>query len=560
MIHWDKQDPKVFLNILKQLEESQEVEIDMTDEGFHSICSYDELRQILPPRNENTEITKQELEELLQVFMPSEEMRAYLSTQKLRNLQIQDMILGAPVPLKTKAKYMHRLICKDDILHSILDKVSSDWFKQMYGDSWEDLEPVLKSDIEWSFAAHDQAIQEALNALDLKPGEILCLEEVEFNERRMKEEVAGGSMPFLSLDAALRYLRHEIDYEGWEEDAPFWTLLQKWVPGENGEMSHLYTYCLIRDEVVYFEKLHRDESEYWEWSADDGYHTGEGDGALALPIPYHAGDIVEVDCLPFAPVRHVLILEEGNGSNTLCLYPTTEGKWTTGFFERGQIMDCYTPALSPLYRISLYSGYLPRNEQLLKSVQTYIGGSAENGKRLMDAFYECELSGMKEKKLLALIGKTKKPDILLEYKAEHQICLGDVEGIWPYDNSRTRAAVMHCYDDVLIFALEKITGKNRRIVVWDKDEGEVSAVAHDLGCRDVVRFENRYFTLSVIEQPATPTILIVRKEDDMLEFGSPVYRKVFDSHTPMEDVHFEVVGSELYIFLNGKQFVRVAIA
>lgn len=186
MIHWDKQDPKVFLNILKQLEESQEVEIDMTDEGFHSICSYDELRQILPPRNENTEITKQELEELLQVFMPSEEMRAYLSTQKLRNLQIQDLILGAPVPLETKAKYMQRLICKDDILHSILDKVSSDWFKQMYGDSWEDLEPVLKSDIEWSFAAHDQAIQEALNALDLKPGEILCLEEAEFNERRMK--------------------------------------------------------------------------------------------------------------------------------------------------------------------------------------------------------------------------------------------------------------------------------------------------------------------------------------------------------------------------------------
>ena len=141
---------------------------------------------------------------------------------------------------------------------------------------------------------------------------------------------------------------------------------------------------------------------------------GEGDGALALPIPYHAGDIVEVDCLPFAPVRRVLILEKGNGSNTLCLYPTIEGKWTTGFFERGQIMDCYTPALSPLYRISLYSGYLPRNEQLLKSVQTYIGGSAENGKRLMDAFYECELSGMKEKKLLALIGKTKKPDMLME--------------------------------------------------------------------------------------------------------------------------------------------------
>ena len=177
MIHWNKKDPEVFLRIVEELEESQEIEIAVADGTVHTIRSYDELRQILPPRNENTEITKQELEELLQVFMPSEEMRAYLSTQKLRNLQIQDMILGAPVPLKTKAKYMHRLMCKDNVLHSILDKISSDWFKRAYGDSWEDLEPVLKTDIDWSFTAHDQAIQEALDALDLKPGEILCLEE-----------------------------------------------------------------------------------------------------------------------------------------------------------------------------------------------------------------------------------------------------------------------------------------------------------------------------------------------------------------------------------------------
>ena len=47
------------------------------------------------------------------------------------------------------------------------------------------------------------------------------------------------------------------------------------------------------------------------------------------------------------------------------------------------------------------------------------------------------------------------------------------------------------------------------------------------------------------------------KVDDMLEFGSSVYRKVFDPHMPSADAHFEVVGGELYIFFNGKQFVRV---
>ena len=85
----------------------------------------------------------------------------------------------------------------------------------------------------------------------------------------------------------------------------------------------------------------------------------------------------------------------------------------------------------------------------------------------------------------------------------------------------------------------------------------MSAFEIDSGCKDIIRFARRYFTLSIIEQPATPTILIVHKEDDMLNYRTPVLRRVFDPHTPLEDAHFEIVSGELYIFLNGKQFARV---
>ena len=115
-------------------------------------------------------------------------------------------------------------------------------------------------------------------------------------------------------------------------------------------------------------------------------------------------------------------------------------------------MDCCTSVISPLYRISSHSGSLPHNEQLLKSVQTYIAGSAKRGKRLWCAIYDCGFNGVKEKELLELIEETQEPDILLEYSSVQRICAEDVWDIWPYDAANTRAEIKRIYDDEMIIA------------------------------------------------------------------------------------------------------------
>lgn len=45
---------------------------------------------------------KEKYLEILKTFIPSVEMREYLATQELSDRKIADIILGAPVPLKTK--------------------------------------------------------------------------------------------------------------------------------------------------------------------------------------------------------------------------------------------------------------------------------------------------------------------------------------------------------------------------------------------------------------------------------------------------------------------------
>ena len=51
-----------------------------------------------------------------------------------------------------------------------------------------------------------------------------------------------------------------------------------------------------------------------------------------IPIPFHAGDIVTLDCRPFAPVSHTVILKIGDNRDCCCLqslYREDNGTWDT---------------------------------------------------------------------------------------------------------------------------------------------------------------------------------------------------------------------------------------
>ena len=156
-----------------------------------------------------------------------------------------------------------------------------------------------------------------------------------------------------------------------------------------------------------------------------------------------------------------------------------------------------------------------------------------------------------------MIGEKHGEDVLLEYKTDCRICSWDVRDIWPWDAVDTEVKINHEDEGELIFTLFPPCIEQRKVVVWDKKRGELSATVNDYGCIDAIRLERRFFTLCIIEQPATPTILAVHQKDIRLGSGFCVYREVLDPQASREDAHFEAVEKSLYVVLNGKRFAEV---
>ena len=96
--------------------------------------------------------------------------------------------------------------------------------------------------------------------------------------------------------------------EQWDEDTNCWTEIEKRVPAENGDMIKTYAYTLINDTIVGFKNWYERKCEKtYQWATQSYL-----DADLNLPIPFSPGDIVVLDCMPFAPVKPALILEVGD--------------------------------------------------------------------------------------------------------------------------------------------------------------------------------------------------------------------------------------------------------
>ena len=559
MITWNGTDTNVFLGILACVERKETVEVSMQNGVVITVSAIEDMRSLLPPRNAHTELTRQEYEEILRVFMPSKEMREFLLTKELGRCQVMDLMLGAPVSLETKAEYCRRLACRDDIFHSFLDEITS-------GLSGEHNEPggkkaLLELFAEYSFTGHERAIRAALDALKLQPGEILLLREAWYDEDDAEDNESSSSLPLQSFEAALRYIRDEMKEEEWDDETKCWTVLEKWAPRDNGEMNHLYTYYLIREEIIFFEEKERSPWDRWFWHTKY-YDYSDESRNLNLPIPYQPGDIVTVNCLPFAPVKHVLLLEvENDCCGVSALFRREDGKWDTGALKHGRCWGAYRPMLSPLYRIRSHNRkMLFRDEEVLFSVQKYIAGDAEKGRSLWDAFYRSDSDGQKEKELFVLVGDTHGDDVLLEYKDDCRICSSDVSKIWPWNAVDTEVKLNHTNDEELVFTLFNPGRDENKVVFWDKTRREIAWVAKGRKCYDAIRFAGHFFTLNIIEEPNRMLRIAVDQWDDQSQsefgIGIPLCYKAIDSSDRWADLHLAVENDRLFVILNGKRFAE----
>lgn len=274
----------------------------------------------------------------------SEEMRNYLKKQELSVFTLTDIIAGSPLNLRKKLE--------------LYDLIGDNGYTNSFR----------------------QETEKALAELTLDEGDVLCLEEWWYDNDILGEK-ASFTGPFTTLHAALGYIKESFTDEEWDDDEACWSILEKWVPGnEHGKMDNTYTYYLIKDEVVYFTSDDNINNSF------SGFHGYVDSMNLSLPIPFKPGDIVILDSLPFVPIRLAILLEVNNSDccGVQILYRHGDGLWRTGALKHGAGWKDTWPMLSSLYRLSLYQNELNETDKVLLDIQDYILKKEHNGALLWE--------------------------------------------------------------------------------------------------------------------------------------------------------------------------------
>lgn len=255
-------------------------------------------------------MTKEKYLEILKTFMPSAEMREYLATQVLNDKKIADIILGAPVPLETKLK--------------------------------------------WTTGNDHNEIKQALDALKLNDDEHFYLFDNWYDDEFGNMEFPNR--PFYDFNSVLKHIRDEITDCGEAYNETSWYTLKNMVQFKS-KTKHktsrcIYKYILIKDEVCFFTKY-----VYTNNTLQPPDYRFSESIDLNLPVPFTVGDIVNIDCRPFAPVQQVEITDIGDNHDCYSLvaeyFDKKEKKHKTCAVKNCFIFsNGYQPNLSPLYRIS----------------------------------------------------------------------------------------------------------------------------------------------------------------------------------------------------------------
>ena len=213
--------------------------------------------------------------DIITEFIRSPEMREHLNKTPLPLWELTELIINAPETLEKKKEALKQLLseCADNIKKTLLQKY------------------ILE-------------IQAALDALVARPGEVFNLIECWYDDETLCEK-KSSAIPFTSYEAVFDYIHLMIVEEQWNDDTTCWTIIEKWVPTENGNMMLTYVYTLINDMIVGFKNYYERKMEKpYRWVTQSYL-----DADLNLPIPFKPGDIVALDCRPFAPVKPALLLE-----------------------------------------------------------------------------------------------------------------------------------------------------------------------------------------------------------------------------------------------------------
>lgn len=412
LVLWDGSALDAFGAILYMVALGKHVDVIHANGEMEEVRSFGDLRNMLPARSRqhrpwDANIPLRDQRMVAELFISSKSIAERLAMVPFRKRVIIGIILGSPTPLDKKLDVLTVLSKYDDLMHEIVDEVEG-WLGDARGNGTS--EDRLRSVyFGWSFAAynsfstHRDAVRDALEVLrSTGTGEIIYRKSFWDERPELFEEHEAGIAPFSNIDAALEDLRFEMVRDEWDDDAPFWSTFEKWRLAPDGTWENPFTYYAIKDEIVFFDRNVYDEENHF-WAREEIAYGGSIAPDLNIRVPFGVGDVVTLDCRPFAPLRHALVIEAEDEGHAECCMPRVlhlddceskrrgEPIWTETGPKHASSLHLCMPGYSPLYRMELYEGTLPEDEQLIGEVRDWLRGDAERGRQLSEALM-CEMS------------------------------------------------------------------------------------------------------------------------------------------------------------------------
>ena len=301
---------------------------------------------------------------IIKRYIESKQMRDYLVSivDKLQKWQIIELICGARAGIKDK-------------IDSLL------WLSEFETDDEKKDE---------NSAYYTAKIgKRFLDELVLKQGEVFLNMEYGYDDEKAEEKIWGAA-PHFSVKSIIKYVNEEYEEldEKEKQDALYWYRLEKYAP-QNGDDEldwRCYYTVAPNGEIWYSRDLKKDEGRSFDDSQD-----------LNLPVPFEIGDMITIDCRPFAPVKHAVILEKGNNwgcCSVQCVWISENGKIRTGALKHSTLFDDKSfIRVSPLYRAELLDGKLSPEEQPLKEISKFVYRNEEKGKNFGKYIFDTDKRG-----------------------------------------------------------------------------------------------------------------------------------------------------------------------
>ncbi len=150
-----------------------------------------------------------------------------------------------------------------------------------------------------------------------------------------------------------------------------WHILEVW---ENGLKTWSFYYMGLH--LIYFT--------HWEavskGDTDTLLFAPNNMSTVDLSVPFLMGDLLEIDCTPFSPVKHGVVLSE----DIQMLFLDSTGELSVDSLESGCIFGtgCHN-VIPPLYGADVVKH---TNEEILEELRNYIGGNVHKAEKILYYF------------------------------------------------------------------------------------------------------------------------------------------------------------------------------